>query len=162
MKKLILIIQLILLSNLAFADIECLGETARDKTFVTVHIENSLVFGDNSRNQRGWVRISNETTRVESQYFLQPEDISQFFEGLRGPQKSIAIVGLEAYSNLNSPITINYYGKNHNDRYLTEVMRDSSRVKDAGNKMIVWRGAGFASDDQYYFEDVVCSVNLAP
>lgn len=162
MKKIILIIQVVLLSNFAFADIDCMGETARDKTLVTVHIENSLVFGGDSRNQHGWVRVFNEKMRADTQYFLQPDDISQFFEGLRGPQKLIAMVGLEAYTNLNSPIMINYYGKNHNDRYLTDVIRDPSRAKEPGNKMIVWRGLGFASDDQYYFEDVVCSVTLAP
>lgn len=42
------------------------------------------------------------------------------------------------------------------------VLRDAQRAKQSGNHMIVWRGPGFKSNEQYYFEDVVCSVVMNP
>ena len=151
---------LILISGLsasvAKADVDCMGVTQRDQTQVTVHITNNGKIG---ATQNGFVRILSANGNSED-YLISIDDISQFFEGARGSNQ--VMVGLEAYTNVNDPISINYVGTNYDTTPLITSFQAIGRQKEVGNSMIVWKGSGFKSTEQYYFEDVVCSVVLAP
>lgn len=143
-----------ILAASASADTICMGEVAKDHTRVSIQIKNAGRIG---ATQSGLVHIEG-TDGALHDYLILREDISQYFEGLRGPGQTQVIVGLEAFVGMVNPVSISYVGANFDKQPLAAALADPARVKDPNNRMIAWRGLGFKSNEQFYFEDIVCAV----
>jgi len=140
----------------AWADVICMGEVAKDHTRVSVQIKNNGRIG---ATQSGLVQIETSDGGIHD-YMILRDDVSQYFEGHRGHPSNKVIIGLEAYIGMVNPVSINYVGANFDKGPLALSLTDTNREKDPGNRMIVWRGLGFKSNEQFYFEDIVCAVTL--
>lgn len=154
MKNLILAF-LLTLPAPAFAFTECAGETYTG-TIVKVTVNTVGTMGSVTGAS---VRIEPKDEPVR-EYVIEAGEIPQFFETVN-PDGSRAFVGLSAYVEQNFPVQIRYEGTNFYDD-LTTVLRTPGRVKQPGNYLRVWKGPGFAGDQQHSFADVVCSVSLDP
>lgn len=133
----------------------CAGETFTS-TIVTVTVITS---GATGSVQQGSVTISPPNGPMVT-YKIEKEDISQFFES-QNDNGSRAMVGLAAYAGRENPISIRYSGTNYQEE-LIQVLRNPARLKEPDNEMRVWKGPGFAADQQLQFRDVVCQVTLDP
>jgi hypothetical protein len=140
----------------AKADVTCMGEVAKDHTRVSVQIKNHGRIG---ATQSGLVHIESSDGGLHD-YMILRDDVSQYFEGQRGQPSNQVVIGLEAYVGLVNPVSINYVGTNFDQVPLSLALIDTNRKKDPVNRMIVWRGLGFKSNEQFYFEDIVCAVTL--
>jgi hypothetical protein len=139
----------------AFAYTECAGETYTG-TIVKVAVNTvGTMGGVTGANVR--IEPKDEPAR---EYVIEADEIPQFFETVN-EDYTRAFVGLSAYVQDNFPVQIRYEGTNFEED-LTKVLRAPGRVKQPNNYLRVWKGPGFAGDQQHSFADVVCSVSLDP
>ena len=155
---------LLALPTAAQAHISCAGETNGTPTIVKVEIDTQGTMGAVAG---GRVTISPKDAPVRA-YDLNRAEIAQFFESVDGPNDDRAIVGLAAFVSSENPVYIRFVGPNET-RDLTVALRDDARkkrdeaMKKSGrNALRVWKGPGYAADQQHSFKDVVCSVTLDP
>lgn len=153
--KNLLLAALLILPAPAFAYTECAGETYTG-TIVKVTVNTVGTMG----------AVTGATVYLEENgmnpryYEITAEEIPQFYETVNA-DNSKAVVGLSAYVESNFPVQIRYTGTNYQED-LVNVLRSPGRKKQPGNYMRVWKGPGFAGDQQHSFYDVVCSVTLDP
>lgn len=141
--------------SLARAHAECAGETYGN-TIVKVEVQTVGTMG----GLRGGQVTIVPKDGPERTYEIRRDEIPQFYESTDGEPER-AIVGLAAYLDAEFPVQIRYVGPNTNTD-LTRALRNPARKKVPGNSLVVWKGPGFAGDQQYSFTDVVCAVSLDP
>ena len=156
MKKL-LILGMLLVPALAQARTECAGETYGG-TLVRVAIETMGVMGS---VKEGRVDILSGRDGQTRSYAIRPDEVTQYFEFDNQEAQPRSVVGLAAFVNAENPVTIHYVGTNF-ARPVLDVIRQPLRMKEPGNEMRVWKGPGYASDQQHQFTDVVCRIVLDP
>lgn len=156
MLKTILTLTTLLTPMQSWASAQCAGETFGN-VIVSVAINTVGTMGYVTG---GDVTITSKQGQVR-RYSIRQEEIPQFFESVDGQSPERAIVGMAAFVSHENPIAIRYVGTNHQED-LTKVLRTPGRRKEPGNSLRVWKGPGFASDQQHSFQDVVCSVTLDP
>lgn len=149
------ILALVFTGTAAHATTECAGETYGG---LIAHIRIDTM-GTMGAIQGAEVTFTPKDGQNVRRYSVKAAEIPQFFENVDGRDSERAFVGLSAYVEYESPISVRYVGTNY-ERDLTEVLRDPSRKKQPGNSFRVWKGPGFSSSEQHSFQDVVCGVSL--
>jgi len=146
----------------AHATISCAGETYGSPTVVRVDIQTS---GPTATVTAAQVTIT-PAKGEKRMYEIPVRDVSQFFEATDSAEQKTATIGLSAYVNGDNPVYIRFVGPASIGE-LTKELRDEARQKrdeamkkDGKNVLRVWKGPGYASDQQHTFKDVVCSVWL--
>lgn len=147
---------LILIAGLAFsaqamAISECAGRGS-DGSFVMVHVET---VGANGMPSEGEVSIEHEGNKFG--YRFGKAEISQYFENDDVANAS-AIVGVVAFAEQDSPISIKYVGPNFADMDLKAVIDEGKAQGLQGNFVRVWKGPGHTATDQFEMPKVACSV----
>jgi hypothetical protein len=139
--------------GLPFATAECTGKVNRG-TYVTVRVATK---GATKTPHQGEVIIEREGNRFG--YRFSPEAIAQFFERDEA-KKNLAMVGLSAFIGGESPVQINYAGKNYVDQDAKLVLDDLTAMPSdqMENSMLIWKGPGFSSAEVWKMNQVVCSV----
>lgn len=137
----------------AFAYTQCAGETYTG-TIVQVTVNTVGTMG----------AVTGASVRIEPkdeparEYVIEADEIPQFFETV-DQEGTRAFVGLSAYVESNYPVQFRYEGVNYEED-LTKILRTPGRQKQPNNYLRVWKGSGFAGDQQHSFADVVCSVSF--
>jgi hypothetical protein len=149
--KYLMVIGFLSFSNTALAMTECAARTS-DDTLVKVKIVTS---GPRGVAESGEVIFEKAGNRYG--YRFQGDVISQFFE-YDDLERNSAVVGLNAYYNLENPIQVKYVGPNFVDLDLKTVIADGSAPKGTGNVLRAWKGPGHSKTDQYQATQVACSV----
>lgn len=160
MLKVLTALSLLALPTAAHATISCAGETNGSPTVVRVDIHTA---GNTNSVAAGRVTITPEKGPART-YDLVPQDIPQFFESADGADQKSATVGLSAFVAGDAPVYIRFVGPNTFNDLVKDLKntdrqkRDEAMKKEGKNTLRVWKGPGYASDQQHTFKDVVCSV----
>jgi hypothetical protein len=150
MSKVVLILSL-LTSFSAAASMECTGRTA-DGKFVTVKVITTGVVGKPSE---GSVSVFDGDNTFG--YAFAPTDISQYYERALFSSEQ-TFVGLLAYTAGENPIDLYYNGVNFADQDIKSILQAPGRQKIQGSQMLVWKGPGNTSTEQYQMDDFACGV----
>ncbi|RZA06758.1 MAG: hypothetical protein EOP11_09495 [Proteobacteria bacterium] len=160
MIKSLLALALLALPSAAHATISCVGETDANPTMVRVDIQTAGTLGAVSA---GRVTITPKAGPARV-YEIAPREIPQFFESVDGTDQDRAVIGMSGFVNNDNPVYIRFVGPNTLDE-VTKAIRDEKRMKrdeamkkEGRNSLRVWKGPGYAADQQHSFKDVVCSV----
>ncbi len=140
--------------GLPFATAECTGKVNSD-LYVTVRVATK---GATKTPHQGEVVIERGGNRFG--YRFSPESIAQFFER-DDAKKNLAMVGLSVFIGGESPVQINYAGKNYVDQDAKLVLDELAATPDdqMENSMLIWKGPGFAASEVWQMKQVVCSVS---
>ena len=133
-----------------FAVAECTGQLP-DGSYVTVTVTTK---GATKAPYDAEVAIERGGNKFG--YRFDASEIAQFFE-FDDAKSNTAIVGLGAYVKREFPVSIQYSGPNFVDMDLKATI-DAGGSRVASNSMRVWKGPGYAADDQYVLPAPVCSV----
>jgi hypothetical protein len=162
MLKVLTALALLALPSAAHATISCAGETYGSPTVVRVDIYTAGTTGTLTAGQVT-ITPADGPKRV---YDIPVRDMIQFFESADGADQKTSTIGLSAFVNGENPVYIRFVGPNtFNDLIKdlkddTRKKRDEAMKKEGKNALRVWKGPGYASDQQHSFKDVVCSVWL--
>lgn len=129
---------------------EC-SARASDGRWVTVTVETQGATGIPVEGEVVFVKDENKFG-----YRFTREDISQFFE-YDEPADNTAMVGLFAYVQKEAPVSIKYNGPNFVDMDLKTVIMENKTQTMKNNFLRVWKGPGYASQDQLQLTSVACS-----
>lgn len=149
--KFILLTATLIFSTHVLAVSDC-GGRAQDGSFVTIHIETT---GPTGVPSAGEVAIQKNGNKFG--YRFGQTEIPQYFE-FDDQTNNSATVGLAAYVQAESPVSMRYVGGNYADMDLQAVIADHQTRDIKGNWLRVWMGPGHASADQYQLTEIACSV----
>lgn len=151
--KYLTMITTLLVSMHAWGVSECGGRTS-EGLWVTVYIHTT---GPTGIPEQGEVKIENEDNKFG--YRFSREDISQYFE-YDEVSDNTAMIGLAAYVNKESPVSLKYNGPNFVDMDLKTVIQEEKVKGLQGNFLRLWKGPGHAANDQYQLTNLACSTWL--